>query len=224
MSTSDPRNDGTGRPSGQGPEAHAVVRNARDWRPSPRVLLSVAVAFVLGALLFTALWWRDRGNDFYRAEGIPQTTEGQRFEPLPAPAPADRPDGNASGMGEAPIATDMPSPRAVQTRPPPAPPPPPPVERASSGPDIAPVPITTPAPNYPPDALRNHESGMVMLRVHVDASGNPYAVDLLQSSRSRSLDRAATQAVKRWHFRPALRGGQPVPGEVRVPISFNAER
>ena len=73
-------------------------------------------------------------------------------------------------------------------------------------------------------ALRNRESGTVLLRVHVDTSGNPYAVDLLKSSRSRSLDRAAAEAVKRWRFRPAMQGGRPVPGEVQVPITFNAER
>ena len=39
-----------------------------------------------------------------------------------------------------------------------------------------------------------------------------------------TLDRAATEAVKRWRFRPAMQGGQPVSGEVQVPITFNAER
>ncbi len=227
MSTSDPRHGGIGHAPDAPPEALATARNTRDWRPSLRVLVFVAAAFAIGALLFLALWWRDRGNDFYRAEGAPQTAEGQQFEPLPAPAPAASPDSNASGMGETPMATDMPSPRAVQTRPLPAPrpTPPSPAERASSTTESAPpLPVESPAPSYPPAALRNHESGTVLLRVHVDANGNPYAVDLMQSSRSRSLDRAATQAVKRWRFRPALRDGQPVPGEVQVPISFNAER
>jgi protein TonB len=87
-----------------------------------------------------------------------------------------------------------------------------------------PAPIQSPAPSYPPAALRNRESGTVLLRVHVDTGGNPYAVDLLRSSRSRSLDRAATEAVKRWRFRPAMQDGQPVPGVVQVPITFTAER
>ena len=60
------------------------------------------------------------------------------------------------------------------------------------------------------------------MRVHVGPDGVPMAVDLVQSSRSRSLDRAATEAVQRWRFRPAQRNGQPVDGEVQVPISFNA--
>ena len=88
----------------------------------------------------------------------------------------------------------------------------------------APQPIQSPAPSYPAQALRNGESGTVLLRVHVGADGIPYDVDLVQSSRSRALDRAASDAVRGWRFRPATRGGQPVPGEVQVPISFNADR
>jgi periplasmic protein TonB len=228
MSTSDPLNDGTGPASRQSPDERAAGGRAPGWRSSRRVLVSVGVAFAIGALLFTALWWRDRDNDFYRAEDLPQTVEGQQFEPLPTPAPADGHGDSASGMGETPMATEMPAPRPVQTRPAPAPAsrplPPSPADRAAPTADAAPEPIASPAPSYPSDALRNRESGTVVLRVHVDANGSPYAVDLLQSSRSRSLDRAATQAVKRWRFRPALRGGQPVPGEIQVPISFNAER
>jgi protein TonB len=227
MSTSDPRDGGTGHATGPRPEALAPARNARDWRPSLRVLLSVVAAFAIGALLFMALWWRDRGNDFYRAQGIPPAAESQQFEPLPAPAPGGRPDGIPSDTGETPIATDMPPPRAIQPRPAPTPRPAPPLppERAlSTRESTPPAPIQSPAPTYPPAALRNRESGTVLLRVHVDTSGNPYAVDLLKSSRSRSLDRAAAEAVKRWRFRPAMQGGSPVPGEVQVPITFNAER
>jgi periplasmic protein TonB len=226
MSTSDPRNSGTPQAPHPLPEALATARNARDWRPSSRVLLAVFIAFAIGALLFMALWWRDRGNDFYRAEGIAPAAPGQQFEPLPAPAPAGERAGNAIGDDETPVATDMPRPRAVQPRPAPTPRPaaPPPENRAVPGLSAHPVPIDSPAPGYPPAALRNGESGTVLLRVHVDTSGTPYAVDLLKSSRSRSLDRAASEAVRRWRFRPAIRGGQPVPGVVQVPITFTAER
>jgi protein TonB len=62
-----------------------------------------------------------------------------------------------------------------------------------------------------------------VLRVHVGADGVPYAVDVVDSSRSRLLDRAAADAVKRWRFRPAQRDGQAVSGQVQVPISFNAQ-
>ena len=185
----------------------------------------VALAFAIGLVLFLALWWRDRGNDFYRAQALPQAEEGQQFEPLPAPLPAGEATGAASGMeeptDEAPTAA--PKPHIV-------PAPAAPVAPASAGPTAAaaaytaPVPVRAPAPDYPPAAYRNGDSGTVLLRVHVDPQGVPYAIDLVQSSRSRALDRAASEAVKRWRFQPAQRGGQPVAGEVQVPISFNAGR
>ena len=42
-------------------------------------------------------------------------------------------------------------------------------------------------------------------------------------SGSRSLDRAASSAVKRWRFLPGQRNGQPVGGSVEVPISFDLD-
>ena len=38
------------------------------------------------------------------------------------------------------------------------------------------------------------------------------------------LDRAAMEAVRRWKFKPAVRGGQAVAAEVIVPLEFNPGR
>jgi protein TonB len=86
------------------------------------------------------------------------------------------------------------------------------------------VPISSPAPDYPREALRNGESGTVLLRVRVGADGVPAQVDVVQSSRSRVLDRAASETVARWRFRPAQRDGRAVAGDVQVPIAFNPAR
>lgn len=195
--------------------------------PWLRIALWALLAFAIGLLLFFALWWRDRGNDFYRAQAAPQSAEGQQFEPLPEPLPAGDSRGTASGMEQPAAQPSAPAPRIVQAPPPAAPPPsiaPAPETAAAQSTTTAPVPLQSPAPSYPPEAFRNGESGTVLLRVHVDPQGAPYEVDLVQSSRSRALDRAATDAVRRWRFRPATRGGQPVPGEVQVPITFSADR
>jgi protein TonB len=225
MSTIPPRNDSPDQDKDNQPLAH----QAAGWRPSRRTLLLAGLAFGIGLLLFALLWWRDRGNDFYHAEGAPQAAEGQQFEPLPTPLPASESASNASGMGEPDSAANIPTPRVVEAPPAPPPPPRPPAPpTAANGvpfaPGNTPVPLESPAPDYPPEALRNGESGTVLVRVHVGADGVPYAVDLVQSSRSRSLDRAASDAVKRWRFHPAQRDGQPVAGEVQVPIAFNADR
>ncbi|WP_233263032.1 energy transducer TonB [Cognatiluteimonas profundi] len=212
------------------PDDRGMRRNMTDWRPSRRTLLVLGAAFAIGLLLFLLMWWRDRGQDFYRADTAPAATSEQQFEPLPAPLPADA--GNRdSRLGEP--AEDDTSPAMGRIEPPPAPPrapeqprapsPSPPVN-AGPAPGATPVAISSPAPSYPPDAYRKGESGTVVLRIHVGPDGIPYSVDLVQSSRSRSLDRAASDAVRRWRFRPAQRGGQPVAGEVQVPIVFTADR
>jgi protein TonB len=63
----------------------------------------------------------------------------------------------------------------------------------------------------------------VLLRIHVGPDGEPQAIDLVQGSGARELDRAAVEAVRRWRFAPAMRGGQPVAASVQVPITFNLE-
>jgi protein TonB len=201
-------------------------RNMGDWRPSRRALIAIGVAFAIGLAMFLLLWWRDRGNDFYRPEAAPQSGADQQFEPLPAPLPASEAGGDGH-LGEP--TPDNTSPPAATIEAPPAPAPRSPVARpnnppVANAPTDAPVPISSPAPGYPPDALRNGESGTVLLRVHVGPDGVPNSIDLVQSSRSRALDRAASDAVKRWRFRPAERGGEPVAGVVQVPIVFTADR
>jgi protein TonB len=193
------------------------------WRPSRRMLLFAASAFGIGLLLFALLWWRDRGNKFYRPDGAATSTpDQQRFDPLPAPLPADAAGGNASGMGEPDTSSAAPAPPGMTVVPPP--PPPPAVTPGPSTTISTPTPISSPPPEYPQDAFRNGEAGTVLLRLHVDDHGLVYAVDLVESSNSRSLDRAASEAVRNWRFRPAQRDGHAVSGTVQVPIAFTADR
>lgn len=82
-----------------------------------------------------------------------------------------------------------------------------------------------PPPPYPPQALRRDISGIVMLRVSVDAQGRPTAVSIEQSSGSALLDQAARKFVlARWHFVPATRDGAPIAAMALVPIDFVIER
>ncbi len=194
----------------------------------------VAAGFGVGFVLFVLLWMDMRDNaNFYRAEGKADAVDGQVFEPLPAPiADGDR---SASGLSEAaedarlnprplppPIAAPSPVDTPVQG----------PVPDASQG-NAAPVAglaagsvpeaISKPAPSYPSDALRNGESGTVVVRIQVGADGTPTAVSVVGRSGSRSLDRAAVQAAKRWRFRPAQENGRAVPGALDLPITFALE-
>lgn len=82
-----------------------------------------------------------------------------------------------------------------------------------------------PLPDYPRPAMQRGLQGTVLLRIAVDHQGRVQQVEIEQSSGHAQLDRAALLQVSRhWRFRPALRGGQPVAGWVRVPIEFSLRR
>lgn len=83
--------------------------------------------------------------------------------------------------------------------------------------------LQPPAPTYPPAAVRAGEEGMVMLRATVDRDGHPQDVEVVTSSRSRELDRAALEAVRAARFLPALRDGRPIVSKVNVPVDFRLD-
>lgn len=211
------------------PAPHRSPLDLSAWLPSRRSLLWVLLAFVAGLVLFALVLSRGRNNDFYRADQALPTAASPRYAPLPAPLPAERGD-NASGLAKTPAASSTDGeeqPRLVETAP--APPPPslptptvPPPSVAASRPEA--IPGQTPAPRYPAQALRRGESGTVSVRAEIGADGVPTDVSVAGSSGSRHLDRAATDAVRRWRFRPALSNGQPTSATVVVPISFEARR
>ena len=66
------------------------------------------------------------------------------------------------------------------------------------------------APAYPSSARRMGEQGRVKLDVHVGVDGAVIDVQLRESSGSAALDRSATEAVRKWRFRPAMVDGQPI--------------
>lgn len=217
--------------SPQGPSSSSGFR----FSLSRRARWLLAGGFGIGLLLFFLLWLDMRENgDFYRPAGKTGGADGQIFEPLPAPA-TER-TGSASGLSEAA--------EAALRNPRPAPPPPvqqaPPAETPTNrpladgsnptdgatrptAPGGVPVAISRPSPRYPAEALRNNETGTVVLRITVDERGEPVNVEVARSSRSRALDRAAAQAARRWTFRPAQQNGRAVTGTLEVPISFTLE-
>ena len=83
-----------------------------------------------------------------------------------------------------------------------------------------PIAAMSPHPDYPADALRLDEAGRVLLRVDVGADGIPTDIAFVDRSGSRSLDRAAMNAVRDWRFTPARADGRPVASQVIVPVDF----
>lgn len=109
---------------------------------------------------------------------------------------------------------------------PPAPPapvvaaPPGPVVQAREGANY----LKNPRPAYPRRAKREGWQGTTLLRVSVQASGKPGAIGVQKSSGHPVLDEAAVEAVTRWTFVPATRGGERIAGTVTVPIVFRLQQ
>lgn len=136
--------------------------------------------------------------------------------------PSDAPAEPVTPIGETEIGDGSPPPPASET--PAGTAPAATTPAAPSGPATQSAePLARVEPSYPAAALRSREEGTVVLRVEVDAQGNPTSVDVERSSRSRDLDRAARDAVRQWTFSPAVENGQPVASTVSVPVDFRIE-
>ena len=85
-----------------------------------------------------------------------------------------------------------------------------------------PVPVRTVAPEYPRDMKTNGVSGLVMVKCTIDEQGNVAGTDVVKSSNEQ-FDRYATDALKKWKFKPARQDGTPVSVQVTIPIKFVAE-
>lgn len=81
---------------------------------------------------------------------------------------------------------------------------------------------SNPPPEYPMEARRLHQEGIVLLTVEVDSDGHTSSVHIKRSSGIPNLNQAALNAVRRWTFEPAhLIGGLPVASTVDVPLRFS---
>jgi protein TonB len=75
-------------------------------------------------------------------------------------------------------------------------------------------------PPYPPRAVLLGQQGQVIVRAAIDPKGTPEEVVVWTSSGFPLLDKAAVDAVRRWRFVPARRGGAAVAAWVQVPVNF----
>jgi periplasmic protein TonB len=85
--------------------------------------------------------------------------------------------------------------------------------------DQKPRPVFQAAPVYPSEMRGKKVEGVVSVLFIVDASGkvsNPR----VEKSTHVAFDKPAMDAVKKWKFEPAVKGGQRVACKMRVPIRF----
>jgi protein TonB len=75
-------------------------------------------------------------------------------------------------------------------------------------------------PVYPFDAAARGEHGEVVVVIHVSEYGVSAGADVAVTSGVASLDRAALDAVRKWHFRPAMKDGRSVPFDMPMRFIF----
>ena len=105
---------------------------------------------------------------------------------------------------------------------------------ARSKPQSAPAPIHTKAkgetrgpmtvrqspPRYPRNLERKGIGGKVSVLINIDSKGRVSSASVNRSSGHKELDKAATAAVKRWRFKPALKDGEKSASKTAVDIVF----
>ena len=193
MSTPNPNDPGYNHVD---PDAPVVAPS----RSSSSALLWI---LLLVALIALALWW------FGKRPAV---------EPMTAPTGTEQPTVLDEGATTSPAAVADKAAKKPEAKPQPKPKP-----VAKTTRDPSPL-AGNQAPKYPPQALRSGVEGSVSVRVEVDAAGVPTDVKVVERSgeRSRDLDRAVTDAVRRWRFEPAMKDGKAVAGAVVVPVEFKS--
>jgi TonB family protein len=82
-----------------------------------------------------------------------------------------------------------------------------------------PVPIYKIEPEYSEEARKAKYSGTVLLSVVIDANGNTRDIHVVRPL-GLGLDEKAIEAVAKWRFRPAMKGGHPVAVQAQVEVNF----
>lgn len=83
----------------------------------------------------------------------------------------------------------------------------------------APQAVLTPDPEYTDEARLAKTQGTCTLWLIVDAAGNPRDIRVVRGL-GHGLDAKAMEAVRRWHFDPALKDGRPVNVQISVEVEF----
>ena len=81
--------------------------------------------------------------------------------------------------------------------------------------------ISNPAPiKYPRWALQQGWQGDFSIAIEINKDGSVGRYKVMRSTGHKSLDEAATAAVKTWRFHPAMKDGQSVVTCIQIPVRF----
>jgi periplasmic protein TonB len=161
----------------------------------------------------------------------PQAEAEPETEPLPIPPPEPAPPPPQPRPRPAPARPAAPAPAAQAAAPPPAGPVSQQPLTTGAAPALGAITppgladgIRNPTPDYPDEARQRGEQGVVGLLIRVTPNGTVEDVAVVASSGFPGLDNSAMRAVRRWRFRPAMRDGIPISGNIRTSIHFQLNR
>lgn len=204
------------------------------------VWVDEACGVVLTAYRSSTSWWSAEGGtvlqvetlDLARQGGSPASPRlsailarknGPPAAPLPPipkalPVPPPLTVWMTATVNAAPPAPS-PDARAIPTSTPPIPKPP----EANELPDGPAERIAFVPPVYPAKAKRPGVKGQVTLAIVVRADGSVANRPRVVAAHpaGRGFEEAAVDAVQRWRFKPAIRGGRPVASSLRIDVDFN---
>lgn len=144
-----------------------------------------------------------------------KTTKPPKPEPVLTEKPAPQ---------TAPSETPAQEPQRAETSPIPAP-----VQAKANTSEGAPVTAPhelqhqNPDPPYPSISRRRGEEGTVVLELLVLKDGSVDDVKIKESSGFPRLDKSAMDAVRRWRYNPAKRGGQAIDYRYLQPVTFSLQ-
>jgi periplasmic protein TonB len=83
----------------------------------------------------------------------------------------------------------------------------------------APVLVYSVAPQVSEKERKVWVDGNVLVNIYVDVKGNPSHVRVVRGL-APELDESAVEAVRQYHFKPAMKNGKPVLVQINVEINF----
>ena len=83
-----------------------------------------------------------------------------------------------------------------------------------------PVPVRTVAPKYPSQLKREGISGVVSVKCTIDEKGNVMEPTVVKTTHPEFAE-PAIEALSKWKFKPAKRGGVVVSIKITIPVQFN---
>ena len=98
-------------------------------------------------------------------------------------------------------------------------PPPDAIERRKCEGIKHPIPLKTPDPAYPKSASENKIMGDTMVSMTVLPDGSVENIQLIGRS-THAMDDVTLQTLKKWQFKPAMCGSDPVAFDIEVEVSF----